>query len=100
MHGQDEAGYIPKYLDAQEKFIFWDFDQAVLALLLMGFGATMGALITGMVVGGFTAWQYGRIKAGKHPRFAMHLMYWWLPPSFGFVRRKTTPPSDMRYFLG
>lgn len=97
---QDETGYIPKYLDAQEKFIFWEMDQAILGIGVMALGIAGGAMISGMVAGGFAAWQYGRIKAGKHPRFAMHLMYWWLPPKFAFVKRRTTPPSDQRYFLG
>jgi conjugal transfer pilus assembly protein TraL len=100
MQGQDETGYIPKYLDAQEKFVFWDMDQAIIGLVIMGIGIAGGELMPGLVAGAYAAWQYGRVKAGKHPRFVMHLMYWWLPPQFAFVRRRVTPPSDVRYFLG
>lgn len=96
----DETGYIPKYLDAQERFIFWDMDQAVIGLLVMGLGIGAGAMLSGMVAGGVIAWQYGRLKAGKHPRFAVHLMYWWLPPAIAITKPKVTPPSDQRYFLG
>ena len=32
----DEIGYIPKSLDAQERFLWWDFDQAILFLLARG----------------------------------------------------------------
>lgn len=96
----DETGYIPKYLDSQERFIFWDMDQAIIGLLVMGMGVAAGAMLSGMVAGAYLAWQYGRVKAGKHPRFAVHLMYWWLPPSIAITKPKVTPPSDQRYFLG
>ena len=32
----DEIGYIPKSLEAQERFLWWDFDQAILFILVMG----------------------------------------------------------------
>jgi conjugal transfer pilus assembly protein TraL len=53
----------------------------------------------GMALGGLAAWQYGRLKAGKHPKFAVHALYWWLPSGL-FIRPRATPPSDQRYFLG
>jgi conjugal transfer pilus assembly protein TraL len=65
----DEIGYIPKSLEAQERFLWWDFDQAILFLLIMGTGVISGAMLAGMVCGALLAWQYGRIKTGKHPKF-------------------------------
>ncbi|MGK0674779.1 MAG: type IV conjugative transfer system protein TraL [Halothiobacillaceae bacterium] len=41
----------------------------------------------------------GRLKAGRHPKFAVHAMYWWLPSGL-FVKPRVTPPSSVRYFLG
>lgn len=96
----DESGYIPKYLDAKERFIFWEMDQAIIGLLIMGFGVIAGSMLSGMVIGGYVAWQYGRIKSGKHPDFAVHMMYWWLPSSIALTKTRATPPSDQRYFLG
>lgn len=102
MQDERENGYIPKYLDAQEKFVFWDMDQAIIGLTLMGMGIALDAFVIGTAGGGWAAWQWGRLKAGKHPRFAMHMLYWWLPPQFttALIRRKVTPPSDLRSFLG
>ncbi|GLW61533.1 hypothetical protein Hthe01_18820 [Hydrogenophilus thermoluteolus] len=97
--GSDETGYIPKSLDAGERFLWWEMDQAVIAILLIGMGTISGSLLTGMALGALAAWQYGRLKAGKHPKFAVHAMYWWLPSNL-FVKTKATPPSDQRYFLG
>lgn len=52
----DEIGYIPKSLEAQERFLWWDFDQAILFLLVMGMGVVSGAMVAGMVFGGVVAW--------------------------------------------
>ena len=97
--GGDETGYIPKSLDAQERFLWWEMDQAIIAILMIGVGVIVGAMLSGMVAGSIAAWQYGRLKAGKHPRFALHVLYWWLPSEI-FVKPKATPSSSERYFLG
>lgn len=94
-----ETGYIPKSLDTQERFLWWEMDQMIIAMLLIGMGTISGAMLSGMVAGAVSAWQYGRFKAGKHPRFAVHALYWWFPGGI-FVKPAATPPSDQRYFLG
>jgi conjugal transfer pilus assembly protein TraL len=98
-HGGDETGYIPKALDAQERFLWWEMDQAVIAIMLISMGVIAGSMLTGMVMGAAAAWQYGRMKAGKHPKFAAHALYWWFPSGL-FLKLRATPPSDQRYFLG
>ena len=95
----DETGYIPKSLDAQERFLWWEMDQAIIAILMLGIGVIVNAMISGIVLGTVAAWQYGRFKAGKHPRFAVHALYWWLPSEF-FVKTRATPSSSLRSFLG
>lgn len=95
----DETGYIPKSLDAQERFLWWEMDQAIIAIMLVGMGVIAGAMLIGLMAGAVAAWQYGRLKAGRHPKFAVHAMYWWLPSGL-FVKPRTTPPSNVRYFLG
>jgi conjugal transfer pilus assembly protein TraL len=97
--GGDETGYIPKSLDAQERFLWWEMDQAIIAIMLLGMGVISGSMLVGMGLGALAAWQYGRLKAGKHPKFAVHALYWWLPNCL-FVMLRATPPSDQRYFLG
>ncbi len=94
-----EHGYIPRTLDLQEKFFLWDADQFIAAVLIMGFGVTAGMMISGIVGGVVAAYQYGKFKAGKHPRFAVHAMYWWLPSSIA-IKTRFTPESHKRYFLG
>ncbi|MDP1573080.1 MAG: type IV conjugative transfer system protein TraL [Pseudomonadota bacterium] len=97
--GGDETGYIPKALDAQERFLWWEMDQAIIALLLVGIGVSSGQMLMGIALGALAAWQYGRLKAGKHPKFAVHALYWWFPSGL-LLKPQATPPSDQRYFLG
>jgi conjugal transfer pilus assembly protein TraL len=95
----DETGYIPKSLDAMEKFLWWEMDQAIIGILLIGMGVAAHMMFTGMMLGLAGAWGYGKLKAGKHPRFAVHILYWWMPANT-IVRTRAIPPSDQRYFLG
>jgi conjugal transfer pilus assembly protein TraL len=95
----DETGYIPKSLEAQERFLWWDFDQAILFLLVMGMGVVVRRHAGRHGFRALVAWQYGRLKTGKHPKFALHALYWWLP-SWIVIRARATPPSHHRFFLG
>lgn len=95
----DETGYIPTSLDARERFLWWEIDQLVLAVMIFGVGLAIGAALAGLIFGPVSAWLYGRMKAGRHPRFAIHVLYWWLPGSL-FIQPKSLPPSGLRYFLG
>lgn len=95
----DETGFIPTFLDARERFLWWEIDQLVLAIMLIGIGLALGMAMIGLVCGTSAAWLYGRMKAGKHSRFAIHVLYWWLPGSL-FIKPKTLPSSSLRYFLG
>lgn len=95
----DETGYIPKSLDAQERFLWWEMDQLIMATMMTGMGVISGSMLGGIALGFLAAWQYGRLKAGKHPKFAVHALYWWLPSDL-FIKTRATPRSDQRYFLG
>lgn len=96
---QAEQAVIPRRLDDPPRFLWWEFDQAILFILLFGLGITSGFIGTGAVVGGSLSYFYGRLKSGKHPRFAVHLMYWYLP-SDKILSLKVTPPSHYREFIG
>lgn len=92
-------GYIPRTLDQQERFLLWDMDQFIIAVLITGTGVSLGMFLSGLIAGSGAAWQYGKLKAGKHSKFAIHALYWWLPSKY-FINTKTTPESHQRYFLG
>ena len=77
---------------------WWDVDVALLMVGAALAGMFSGFFLGGCVLGGLLASAYGRAKAGKHPAFALHLMYWHLPAFVSGLKR--TPPSWQREFLG
>ena len=48
--GTDENGYIPKSLDAQERFLWWEMDQAVIAIMLISMGVISGSMLMGIAL--------------------------------------------------
>jgi conjugal transfer pilus assembly protein TraL len=83
--------YIPRRLDDQWKIGFWDVDVAAPALL----GLFMLCLVAGLLTSRWIA----RIKADKHPAFAIHWLYWHLPTS-PLTAMRATPPSHIRRMVG
>ena len=61
-------------------------------------GMVAGFFVSGCAVGLLLASAYGRAKAGKHPAFALHLLYWHLPAFMTGLKR--TPPSYLRELAG
>jgi len=58
-----------------------------------------GFFVSGCAVGrACSPRPYGRAKAGKHPAFALHLLYWHLPAFMTGLKR--TPPSYLRELAG
>lgn len=94
--------YIPRRLDDQWKIGFWDADIAAPVLFCFFIGYMAGsklAFALSMALGIFLSRWMSRIKADKHPAFAMHWLYWNLPASpLSSMRR--TPPSHIRRMIG
>lgn len=94
--------YIPRRLDDQWKIGFWDADVAapVLFCFFVGYlsGSKTGFAIA-MTVGIALSRWLSRIKADKHPAFALHWMYWHLPTS-PLSAMRATPPSHIRRMIG
>ena len=68
----------------------------VLAATLLGMIA--GYFVSGIALGLLLASIYSMAKSGKHPAYALHLIYWYLPQSV--VKLKCTPPSHLRELIG
>mgnify|MGYP003382871118 FL=1 len=93
----DSKYTIPHRLDDPPKFLWWDFDVAILAMGMLCIGILVNQLITVTVIGFLVATSYQKVKAGRHRAFGLHALYWYLPITFGF---KITPPSSVREFVG
>jgi len=94
--------YIPRRLDDQWKLGFWDVDIAAPVLLLGIVGWMSGsklAMVVCIGVGLAIARWMNRIKADKHPAFAVHWIYWHLPTT-PFTALRATPTSHMRRMVG
>lgn len=88
---------IPRRLDDPPKFLFWDFDVALLFMSGAFFGILSNYMLVGMALGGVMAWAYGRMKSGKQKGYLMHLAYWYMPAGFALRR---VPKSAKRVFYG
>ena len=71
--------YIPRRLDDQWKIGFWDVDVAAPILFMFFLGYLSGSKLSFavcMAMGIFVSRWISRLKADKHPAFAIHWLYW------------------------
>ncbi len=87
---------VPRTLDDPPKFLFWEFDVALVFLACLFVGIMAGFFLTSILCGVAAGWGMGRLKAGQQRGYALHQLYWVLP--LKLFRR--TPPSCVRDFLG
>lgn len=94
--------FIPRRLDDQWKVGLWDVDVAapVLFAFCAGYasGTRLGFAVC-MAAGIFVSRWISRVKADKHPAFALHWIYWHLPEN-PVTSMRATPPSDVRRMIG
>lgn len=94
--------YIPRRRDDQWKIGFWDVDVAAPLLFGLFMGYMSGSKFSFalcLAAGALTSRAIARIKADKHPAFAVHWLYWHLPTS-PLTAMRATPPSHIRRMVG
>jgi len=89
---------IPRRLDDPPRMFWWDLDVALLVISAALAGMITGFFLSGCALGLLMAAAYARAKSGKHPAYALHLLYWTLPPMVTGLKR--TPPSYLREMAG
>lgn len=92
----DLSHYIPRRLDDAPKFLFWEFDVAGLGLTGVFMGIATGFPVLGLLLGLALAFSYTKLKSGKHPGMANHLLYWFT----GVPTPKELPGSHIRELNG
>lgn len=92
----DLSHYIPRRLDDGAKFLFWEMDVAMIGFMGVLVGIGSGFPVIGLLLGIGAAFLYGKLKAGKHPGMATHLLYWFT----GFPEPKELPGSHIRELNG
>lgn len=96
MTPSDFSHAIPRRLDDPPKFLFWERDVAFIALMGFLVGLAVDLQLLGLVSGIGMALGYSKLKAGKHPGMAAHLMSW----VTGIPAFKELPPSYCRELEG
>lgn len=94
----DTVPNIPRRLNDPPRMFWWDLDLALLVFSLTLLGMIAGYFVTGAALGLLAAGVYSMAKSGKHPAYALHLIYWYLPEIV--VKLKRTPPSHLRELIG
>ena len=94
----DVSFEIPRRLNDPPRMFWWEIDVALLVLAAALAGMISGFFMSGCALGVLLAAAYARAKSGKHPAFALHLLYWHVPAAVTGLKR--TPPSYLRELLG
>jgi conjugal transfer pilus assembly protein TraL len=94
--------YIPRRLDDQWKIGFWDIDVAAPVMLgaLLGYlSGSKFSFAVSLAAGIALSRWVSRMKSDKHPAFAIHWLYWYLPAT-PLTALGATPPSHIRRMVG
>lgn len=86
---------VPQKLDDPPKFFFWDQDVFLIATVFFGIGLFAKQIIVMSALGIFVTYSYSKLKSGKHPRFLLHMYYWFLPTD---RKAKRIPQAYLREF--
>ena len=89
---------IPRRLNDPPRMFWWDIDVALLVLGAALAGMVAGFFVSGCAIGVRPIDQHLAGLTGKHPAFALHLLYWHLPAFMTGLKR--TPPSYLRELAG
>ena len=87
---------VPRMLDEPPKFLFWDFDVAIVFLGILLFGILAGFFLTSVAAGAFAGYLLQKMKAGQQKGYGLHVLYWHLPLN----TFKRTPPYCIRELIG
>ncbi|WP_302944359.1 type IV conjugative transfer system protein TraL [Turicimonas muris] len=95
-YSEDKSHLIPKRLDAPPRFLLWDFDTVAAGFAGIGIGIIANNMPLGLLFSITFVWAWVRTKAGRHPAYGFHFLYWHLPMN----PFKRMPASARRTFIG
>ncbi|MGQ0622195.1 MAG: type IV conjugative transfer system protein TraL [Panacagrimonas sp.] len=88
---------IPRTLDDPPLFFMWNFDEAVIVIVLAILFGILGQLVPGAVLGYVLARAYARLKAQGGRGLLMKALYWTTPSDWWLPSRA---PSHIREYVG
>jgi len=78
------ARYIPKYLDAQPQFLWFEFDEAMILLIGLMTGRMLDQMILFIAISLIIQRVYTKLKNAKQTGFLQHTLY-----ALGLVKFKS-----------
>ena len=70
-----EQRYIPKYLDAQPQFLWWEMDEGIILFSPLIVGIMIEQIIMMIVIGIVAQKIYSTLKNAKQQGYMNHLLY-------------------------
>ena len=96
MDDHDYHLMVPRRLDDPPKFLFWDFDVAIVWIGVVFMGIAGNFFITSLILAFAASYMVQKAKSGQQKGYGLHMLYWHLPIKLF----KRTPPSCVREFIG
>jgi conjugal transfer pilus assembly protein TraL len=92
-----EKFYIPKHLDDAPRFLFWSIDEAMSAILPLGFGLILGLKILTPIIAimSFKGWK--KLKGSEGNNVLRAMIYWHYPHQI--IGVKAFPDSSIKMFI-
>jgi conjugal transfer pilus assembly protein TraL len=95
--------YIFNRLDDPWKLGMWELDVAFPFVACVFLGILRGSIISlsvGVLIGTFVSWRIAKLRASKHPGYALHMAYWHLPSIGRLNGFRCLPDSAIREMVG
>lgn len=92
-----EKFFIPKHLDDAPRFLFWSIDEAMSAIVPLGFGLILGLKILTPIIAiiSFKSWK--KLKGCEGSNILRAMIYWHYPNNI--IGVKSLPDSATKIFI-
>ena len=67
---------IPRYVDSQHQFFFWEVDEVVIIMSIIGLGIALDFLLYSLLPAIGVGMVFSRYKNGNLDGILMHMAYW------------------------
>jgi len=94
----NDGTYIPRRLNDPWKIVWFELDVAIPWTIVFLLGLLADHWFVGVIIACIVARAIMKVKSDKHPAFALHWAYWYLPEVFSKMKR--TPPSHICEMVG
>lgn len=93
--------YIPKFLDAQPQFLWWEIDEFLILVFSLVIGMFFDEKVIMFSLGILIQKTYSKLKTGKQQGFLYHKLYSWglLRLKSNLIKKGKIPFYYNKYFI-